>query len=171
MSRRQGGGNAKARLQKQLAIQRDLENELQQLNSGTQDTESAKEIIKCVQQNAADPMTSEDNPFWNGHSGHNSTREENKSDSQPSSVYSPITPQALYIDKRRNRRQDSMAMLELKLLDRAPRESLFELGILIMSPAPSPPPLSVIKATQKSKPDAIEMKSIFDSGNGSNTIT
>ncbi len=62
-------------------------------------------------------------------------------------------------------------MLELKLLDRARRESLFELGILIILPAPSPPQLSVIKATQKSKPDAIEMKSIFDSGNGSNTIT
>eukprot|EP01083_Nonionella_stella_P209115 758314_1 len=79
-----------------------------------------------------------------------------------SSVYSPITPQTLYIDKRRNRRQDSMAQLELKLLDRAPRESLFELGILIMSPAPSPPPLSIIKQTQTSKPDKPDMKSIFD---------
>ncbi len=74
-----------------------------------------------------------------------------------SSNYSPITLQRLYIDKRRNRRHDSMAMLELKLFDIAPRESLFELGILIMSPAPSPPPLSVIRQTQP-----IENKSIFD---------
>ncbi len=45
MSRRRGRGNAKARLQKQLAIQRDLENELQQLNSGTQDTPGNTENI------------------------------------------------------------------------------------------------------------------------------
>eukprot|EP01084_Bolivina_argentea_P312404 540849_1 len=63
-----------------------------------------------------------------------------------------ITPQARYIDKRRTRRQDSKMKLESFLNERTPRESLFELGILIMSPAPSPPPLSVIQQSQQSMP-------------------
>jgi len=43
-----------------------------------------------------------------------------------------------------------MAQLESKLGDRVPRESLFELGILVMSPAPSPPPLAVMEEQQHS---------------------
>merc|ERR1712130_268157 len=55
----------------------------------------------------------------------------------------------MHIDKRKHQRRESMAMLEQKLIERAPRESLFELGILVsMSPAPSPPPLSVIHSMQ-----------------------
>eukprot|EP00485_Elphidium_margaritaceum_P017473 CAMPEP_0202729322 /NCGR_PEP_ID=MMETSP1385-20130828/186074_1 /ASSEMBLY_ACC=CAM_ASM_000861 /TAXON_ID=933848 /ORGANISM="Elphidium margaritaceum" /LENGTH=1427 /DNA_ID=CAMNT_0049395581 /DNA_START=30 /DNA_END=4312 /DNA_ORIENTATION=+ len=69
-----------------------------------------------------------------------------------SSGLSPITPQRVFVDKRRNRRQESMAALEMRLVERAPRESLFELGILRMSPAPSPPPFSVIQQTKQNLP-------------------
>ena len=61
---RRGRGNARAKLQKQLKVQRELENELQQLNSGKECKESAKEIIESVQKNGSDPMLSEENPFW-----------------------------------------------------------------------------------------------------------
>eukprot|EP01083_Nonionella_stella_P083328 230360_1 len=72
-------------------------------------------------------------------------------------VFDPDT-----IDKRRNRQRDSMAKLELKFAQRAPRESLFELGILKMSPAPSPPPVSVMKAQRMQ----IDNKSIFKNNDG-----
>lgn len=65
-SRRRGRGNARARLQKQLETQRELENELQQLNSGKNHQESANEIIEFVQSQGSDPMMSPDNPFYEG---------------------------------------------------------------------------------------------------------
>ena len=68
-SRRRGRGNARARLQKQLEIQRELENELQQLNSGKDHRECAKEIIDHVRDNGKDVMSSPDNPFWEGPPG------------------------------------------------------------------------------------------------------
>ena len=82
------------------------------------------------------------------------------------SSHSPYTPNATptsplyqqpFIDKRRHRKQDSMAMLEVALQDRSQRESLFELGILKMSRSPScspsPPPLSVIYSANQNAPD------------------
>lgn len=56
-------GNARQRLQKQLEIQRELERELQNLNSASKPEESCHAIIKHVEAQDADPMTSDDNPF------------------------------------------------------------------------------------------------------------
>ena len=64
MSRRRGRGNARAKLQKQLEIQREYEKELEQLNNADDVGECAKSIIKHVEQSGSDPMRSEENPFW-----------------------------------------------------------------------------------------------------------
>ena len=70
MSRRRRG-NARQRLQKALKEQRELEHELEQLNKGKSQKESALSIIKAVQQNGSDPITlsAEDNPFKQGPQG------------------------------------------------------------------------------------------------------
>ncbi len=68
MSSRRRRGNARQRLQKALKEQRILEHELEQLNSAKSQQESAKEIMKYVQQNGQDPMLAppEDNQFKAG---------------------------------------------------------------------------------------------------------
>ena len=70
MSRRRRG-NARARLQKALKEQRQLEHELEQLNKAKSQQESAKAVIKHVQQSGSDPMCApaEDNRFKQGPEG------------------------------------------------------------------------------------------------------
>ena len=59
MSRR-ARGNARQKLQKKLQEQKTLEEELQKLNNGANAKESCEKIIKFVEYNGPDPMTSED---------------------------------------------------------------------------------------------------------------
>ena len=64
-------GNARARLQKALKEQRQLEHELEQLNQARDQKDAAQEIIKIVKQNGSDPMLApqEDNRFKQGPDG------------------------------------------------------------------------------------------------------
>eukprot|EP00485_Elphidium_margaritaceum_P022594 CAMPEP_0202713990 /NCGR_PEP_ID=MMETSP1385-20130828/62263_1 /ASSEMBLY_ACC=CAM_ASM_000861 /TAXON_ID=933848 /ORGANISM="Elphidium margaritaceum" /LENGTH=76 /DNA_ID=CAMNT_0049374551 /DNA_START=33 /DNA_END=263 /DNA_ORIENTATION=- len=64
MSGRRGRkGNIANKLKKQLAAQRELEEELEQLNTAKDTTHSAKAIIGLVVENGRDPMLNEENPF------------------------------------------------------------------------------------------------------------
>lgn len=62
-SRRRGGRNRRARLEKAIAEQRALESELERLQSAKNQNERAKEIREFVVNAGQDPMLSEDNPF------------------------------------------------------------------------------------------------------------